>query len=36
MVQLRDKGNKVEADDDTESQRMQSVHMLRCRVEAYM
>ena len=36
MVQLRDKENKVEADDDTESQRMQSVHMLRRRVEAYI
>ena len=36
MVQLRDKENKVEADDDTESQLMQSVDMLRCRVEAYI
>ena len=36
MVQLRDKENKVEADDNTESQRMQSIDMLRCRVEAYI
>ena len=35
MVQLRDKKNKVEADDDTESQRIQRIDMLRCRVEAY-
>ena len=35
MVQSRDKENKVEADDDTESQRIQRIDMLRCRVEAY-
>ena len=36
MVQSRDKGNKVEADDDTELQHIQRIDMLRCRVEAYM
>ena len=36
MVQLRDKGNKVEADDDTELQCIERIDMLRCRVEAYM
>ena len=36
MVQSRDKKNKVEADDDTESQRIQRIDMLRCRVEAYI
>ena len=35
MVQSRDKENQVEADDDTESQRLQRIDMLRCRVEAH-
>ena len=35
LVQSRDKENKVEADDDTESQRIQRIDMLRCRLEAY-
>ena len=35
MVKLRDKENDFEADDETESQRIQRKDMLRCRVEAY-
>ena len=35
MVQSRDKENEVEADDDTESQCLQRIDRLRCRVEAH-